>query len=88
MNHIEIYSRESCPNCQLAKSLLDAKGVTYNEINLDYNETLALKVMRIFNQRTVPQIVINKTAIGDYDSLEKLETQGQLDIMLSKLSNG
>lgn len=82
MNHIDIYSRDTCPNCELVRALLDAKGVGYNEINLDYNETLAFKVMRTFNQRRVPQIVIDHKAIGSYDSLIKLDNNGQLDQIL------
>ena len=83
MTHIDIYLRDKCSQCNLAKSLLDTKGVPYNEINLDYNDALAFKVMRAFNQRSVPQIVINNTAIGGYEALEKLESNGRLDSILT-----
>lgn len=82
MNSIDIYLREDCSQCGLAKALLDTKGVSYNEINLDNNETLALNIMRTFNQRSVPQIVINRTAIGGYEALAKLESSNRLDAIL------
>lgn len=79
MYHIDIYLREDCDHCDLAKSLFDAKGILYSEVNVDSNETLALKVMRVTDQRSVPQIVINNTAIGDLDALKKLDKEGRLD---------
>ena len=82
MNNIDIYLRDKCSKCSQAKLLLDNKGIRYKEINLDSNEALAFKVMRAFNQREVPQIVINQTAIGNYERLKQLDEEGRLDRML------
>ena len=82
MNHVEIYSKDPCPYCDRAKSLLDSKGVSYDVIDIGHDETLAMKMMQLSQQRTVPQVVINNKSIGGYDALAMLNAKGDLDRLL------
>ncbi len=82
MKHIEVFSRDNCPFCDRAKSLLSSKGVTYEEIDITNDETLAIKMMQRSEQRSVPQIFIDNQPIGGYDSLARLNSQGELNRML------
>ena len=67
----------------MAKRLLDKKGVTYTEINVDGNPQLREDMMRKTNRRTVPQIYIGDFHVGGFDELYALEQQQKLDGLLA-----
>ena len=79
MNKIEVYSKSSCPHCDRAKSLLNAKGVDYVEIDISDDEARTLEMIQRSRQRTVPQIFINDEAIGGFSQLAQLNARGVLD---------
>lgn len=55
---ITIYSKEQCPKCVQAKDLLNGKGVTFVEVNIEADEEAKIfLVSRGF--RSVPQINVN-----------------------------
>ena len=83
MAKVLIYSSANCSYCTRAKSLLDKKGVEYQEIRVDQDDEQRIKMMELSGQRTVPQIFINDQAIGGFDDLWKLETEGKLDKLLT-----
>jgi len=82
MAKVEIYTTQYCPYCLRAKQLLQQKGVSYVEINLQDkpDELVALKART--GMRTVPQIFINDKLIGGFTELLGLETSHQLDALL------
>ncbi len=84
MPEIIIYTAGFCPYCTMAKRLLDKKGVTYTEINVDAEPGLRQAMMEKTQRRTVPQIYIGTTHIGGFDDLYALELQKQLDPLLVK----
>lgn len=85
MAKVEVYSTQVCPYCVRAKSLLDAKDVDFEEIDVtgDDEARIAL-VAKAGGRRTVPQIFINGQSIGGYDDLRALEESGRLDQMLAE----
>jgi glutaredoxin 3 len=83
MPKIQIYSTDWCPYCNAAKSLLDDKGVPYEEIDVTEPSLRMAMVQRANGRRTVPQIFIGDTHVGGYDELAQLERRGQLDPMLT-----
>ena len=73
---IEIYSRENCRFCDLAKKYFNEKELTYTEIKIDADSRQSL-VDRVVSKtgiepRTVPQIFIDDEYVGGYDDLIKL----------------
>lgn len=84
MTDIRIYTTRLCGYCRQAKSLLDAKGVGYNEIPVDGDPQLRQEMMQLSGRRTVPQIWIDGQHIGGCDELMALEYRGRLDAMLNK----
>jgi glutaredoxin 3 len=82
MPNILIYTTKICPYCVMAKRLLDKKGVSYTEINLDGEPELREEMMRKTNRRTVPQIYIGDFHVGGFDELYALEQQKKLDELL------
>lgn len=84
MAEIEIYTTFMCPYCARAKSLLDKKGQSYNEIDVSYDATKREEMtQKAGGRRTVPQIWINGTHVGGSDDLYALEREGKLDAMLA-----
>ncbi len=82
MAKIIIYTTENCPYCQMAKELLKARGQTFEEIRVDIDDSKREEMMRLSNQRTVPQIFIDDQAIGGYDDLARLSKSGKLDDLI------
>lgn len=84
MAYIEIYTRNTCPYCTMAKRLLENKGQEWEEINLDTNPERTDEMLeRTGGKRTVPEIFIDQELVGGYDDLAALETAGELDARLA-----
>ena len=80
---ITIYSTTWCPSCIAAKKLLDAKGLSYEEINIEEENISREQLSEITGGHTVPQIVINKKTIGGFDGLLSLSQSGELEKMIA-----
>lgn len=81
MPTIEIYTTVTCPSCIRAKRLFDARGVSYEEI--DVSEDRSAMIERAAGRMTVPQIFINDHGIGGFDDLARLDREGKLDELLA-----
>ena len=80
---IEIYTKAFCPYCWRAKQLLEAKGVEYREIAVDYGgEVRERMIERAKGRTTVPQIFIREQHVGGCDDLMALDHAGKLDPMI------
>ena len=85
MPRVEIYSTMFCPYCARAKSLLERKGVRYE--NIDIIEDTAKRdemVRRAHGRTSVPQIFIDGEHIGGCDDLYALDRAGKLDPKLGR----
>lgn len=83
-NEVMMYTRTQCSFCDRAKQLLDAIGVTYQEINLDDNkERVTEMIQKSEGRRSVPQIFINGQSVGGFDDLAALQQSGQLKTLLN-----
>ena len=71
MENVVIYSKDNCSWCDKAKTLLEQKGYTYNELKygVDYTkDELAAKVGPHV-KLTTPQIFIDNDLVGGYTDL-------------------
>ena len=83
MKNIKIYTTTTCPYCIKAKKLLKAKGIEFEEINIEDNESFILnKLAEKSGIHTVPQIYVDEEFIGGCDDLYQLERQNKLDEIL------
>lgn len=82
MPNIIIYTGRLCPYCTMAKKLLDRKGASYTEIDIDSKPGLRQEVMEKTKRRTVPQIYIGDLHIGGFDDLNTLDRENKLDSLL------
>lgn len=67
----------------MAKRLLDKKGASYTEINVDAKPGLREEMMLKTKRRTVPQIYIGDYHVGGFDELYALDQQKKLDDLLT-----
>ena len=83
MARIRIYTTRWCGYCVRAKTLLDGKGIEYEEVSLDNDPAFRQKLFDLTGGRTVPQILIDETPIGGYTELWRLDRDGRLDERLA-----
>ena len=82
MAKIEIYTSPFCGFCFRAKSLLDEKGVDYEEINVMMSPGKRKEMIERAGATSVPQVFVDGEHIGDCDGIHRLDAQGQLDAKL------
>ncbi len=85
MPRVEIYSTMFCPYCARAKSLLERKGVKYENIDIIEDGSRREEMLKRAHGRTsVPQIFIDGEHIGGCDDLYALDRAGKLDPKLGR----
>lgn len=83
MPQITIYTKSTCPYCQRAKQLLNARGATFDEIDiLERPDQRAVMIERAGGSTTVPQIFIDDRHVGGCDDLHALDAAGGLEPLL------
>ena len=61
---VTVYATSWCGFCRMAKKFLDDEGIAYTEIDIDADETAALRVEQWNNgNRTVPTIDFGGTVL-------------------------
>ncbi len=75
---IKIYTTSWCPHCHNAKALLSKKGLSFEEVDIEKENISRPELAEITGGSSVPQIVINETAIGGYSELVALDNEGKL----------
>lgn len=83
MSKVEIYTKPTCPFCIRAKSLLDRKGVKYQEVDVSSSDKQDAMMQKANGRRSVPQIFINGEHVGGCDDLHALDAKGLLDQKLN-----
>ena len=83
MANVQIYSTRWCGYCVRAKTLLDSRGIPYEEILLDDDPAFRQRVFDLSGAWTVPQILIDGRPIGGYTELWRLDREGRLGELLA-----
>lgn len=58
---VTIFTTNTCGYCQMVKKYLGAKGVNYDEVNLDQNPTRQQEAQKLSGALTVPVTVVTKS---------------------------
>lgn len=82
---IEIYSKLTCGFCRRAKTLLEEKGLDFEEYLIDKERGMRERMIELSGRRTVPQVFIGGRHVGGYDELHALEANGRLDPLIAEL---
>ncbi len=78
MQTITLFSKDYCPYGKAAKSLLRARGLPFNEIEVGNNPELLAYMIDISGSHSVPQIFFGDEHIGGFEDLVKyLQTQNR-----------
>ena len=83
MKQIRMYTTRWCGYCVRAKTLLDSKGLSYEEVNLDDDPQFRHTLLELTGGWTVPQILIDDRPIGGYTELWRLDREGRLDELVA-----
>jgi glutaredoxin 3 len=82
VSRVRIYTTRWCGYCVRAKTLLDTRGVPYEEVRLDDDPAFRQTVYDLTGNWTVPQILVDGRPIGGYTELWRLDRDGLLDDLL------
>jgi glutaredoxin 3 len=82
LSKVKVYTKKNCPYCVRARSLLDRKGVAYEEIDAGTDDALRNWLTETTGQRTVPQIFVGDRSLGGFTDIDALDRQGRLDSIL------
>ena len=76
--HIKMYTKGYCSFCFAAKNLLTKRGLAFEEISLSGDAATEQEMRELTGRTTVPQILIDGTAIGGYTELVEMDMDGEL----------
>jgi glutaredoxin 3 len=79
MTQIQMYTTRWCGYCVRAKTLLQSRGLEFEEIFLDDDPAFRQRLLELTGSWTVPQILIDGRPIGGYTELWQLDRSGELD---------
>jgi len=82
MTQVTIYTKPYCPYCMRAVSLLEQKGVAFDEIEAGFDPEKKREMMQRSGRTTFPQIFVGERHIGGCDDMLALEREGKLDALL------
>jgi glutaredoxin 3 len=80
---VTMYATGWCPYCSRARSLLERKGVQFEEIDIERVPEKRAEMQARSGRRSVPQIFIGDQHVGGCDDLHALEDAGKLDALLA-----
>lgn len=83
MAEVKMYTTHWCGYCVRAKTLLESRGIAYEEVSLDDDPDFRRRLMELTGGWTVPQILIDGRPIGGYTELWGLDRAGCLDELLA-----
>ncbi len=79
MPKVTIYTTTLCPYCHMAKELLRAKSVPFEEVDVTGKAALRAEMSaKAGGRSTVPQIWIGDRHVGGCDDLHALDAAGKL----------
>ena len=66
-----VWTKPGCPFCDMAKTLLDQKGIEYEERNIGNGWTREQLIEAVPTAKTVPQVFLDNKYIGTYQHLKE-----------------
>ncbi len=82
-SRVTVYTTEPCGFCRQAKSLLEARGIPFDEVNLAKDPAGRSDLVAITGQMTFPQILIGRRSIGGFRELIEADRDGMLGDLLA-----
>jgi ribonucleoside-diphosphate reductase alpha chain len=70
-----IYGKPNCPQCDMAKSLLDSRGIEYSYVDITTTGKTAAEITGRPDVRSLPQVYLNGVYVGGFNELYKQLTE-------------
>jgi glutaredoxin 3 len=83
MKKVTVYTTDRCSSCASAKTLLERRGIRYEEINLARDPDGREELARSTGMITFPQILVDGEPIGGFSELLAADRAGQLKELLA-----
>jgi glutaredoxin 3 len=83
MKSVTIYTTDYCSLCTSAKTLLERRGIVYEEINLARDPDSREQLSSLTGMFTFPQIVIDGQPVGGFAELLAADREGRLGDLLA-----
>jgi glutaredoxin 3 len=84
MADVLVYTTENCPFCVRAKALLDARGVSYREMNLERDPDGRAELVKQTGMMTFPQVIIDGELVGGFQETLAADRSGRLAELLTQ----
>lgn len=65
--NVTVYSTSTCPYCDMMKNFLREQGVPFKEVNVQFDQDAARKLVETTGQMGVPQTEVNGEWILGFD---------------------
>ena len=78
MARITLYSTDRCSFCVRAKALLQARGLDYEEINLERDPDGRAQLAQRTGMMSFPQVLIGDELVGGFMELAAADRAGRL----------
>ncbi len=83
MKSVIVYTTDHCSLCTSAKTLLESRGIAYQEVNLARDPDSRLELQRRTGMFSFPQILIDSESIGGFAELLAADQEGRLTELLA-----
>lgn len=83
MKSVIVYTTDRCSLCNSAKTLLERRGIAYEEVNLARDPDSRLELQRITGMSSFPAIVVDGRSIGGFAELLGADREGRLSELLA-----
>lgn len=75
---VTIYTKNYCPFCAKAKTLLKSLNIQFDEIDITDTPEKIEEISKKSGFLTVPQIFVGEKCLGGYSDIAKLNDEGKL----------
>ena len=75
---VTIYTKNYCPYCAQAKTLLNSLNIPYEEHDITDTPEKIEELAKKSGFKTVPQIFVGDKCLGGYSDIAKLHEEGKL----------
>ena len=75
---ITIYTKDYCPYCTQAKTLLKSLNQEYTEVDVTNDQAKLMEISQKSGLQTVPQIFVGEKCIGGFSDIDALNNEGKL----------
>ena len=85
---VTLYTTDPCGFCTSAKSLLQSRGIEYDEVNLAKDPDGRAELAALTGQMTFPQVLVGERAVGGFRELVEADRDGTLEALLASDRDG